>query len=770
MRIKTQLIVSMVILGAIFLIITASVITTNQQIDRMNRQEELANTIVRDAYELSYLSNDYLLHQENRQLVQWRSKFSSFSDDLTRLEPDTPEQQALVDNIRTNQGRINDVFNQVVTTIESPNDTLSKSADSEFIQVSWSRITVQNQGVIFDASQLSHVIHNESDKLQQNNTILIFALLLVLLAVLLFNFAFTSRRILTSLSNLQKGTQIIGSGNLDYAIDESSRDEIGELSHAFNQMTSSLKEVTASKTDLQKEVTERKRAEQSAKESLELYQTLAESAKDIIFICDPRGNLQYFNKNGALVFGSSVDDLIGKNLEQVFPPETAREQKKQLGRVLESKKPLFAEINIHLPTLDLWLDVQLIPLFTAQGIIRSVMGVARDITTRKQAEEKLTESIERFNNVARATNDVVWDWDLTTDLLWWNEAIYTVFGYQYGEIEETIESWYTRIYPEDRDPIAASIHAVIDSGGKSWSGEYRFRKADSSYASVLDRGFVIHDSAGKAVRMVGAMLDVTRRKRAEEELKNYSEKLEVMVAERTRELREAQEQLVKKEKLAVLGKLSGGVGHELRNPLGAIKNVAYFLTLALEKPDEDVREMIEILNKEVNRSEDIISSLLDFARPKAAVFTEVEIRNVMTETLRRFPVPQNITLVNNQSSTLPAIQADANQLIQIFGNLFTNAYQAMPEGGILTITSEAYMPGWLAVSVADTGTGVSDENMKKLFEPLFTTKAKGIGLGLVVIKAITEVHGGRIEVKSEAGKGAVFTVILPIHGKECGEK
>jgi HAMP domain-containing protein len=279
MRIKTQLIVSMVILGAIFLIITASVITTNQQIDRMNRQEELANTIVRDAYELSYLSNDYLLHQENRQLVQWRSKFSSFSDDLTRLEPDTPEQQALVDNIRTNQGRINDVFNQVVTTIESPNDTLSKSADSEFIQVSWSRITVQNQGVIFDASQLSHVIHNESDKLQQNNTILIFALLLVLLAVLLFNFAFTSRRILTSLSNLQKGTQIIGSGNLDYAIDESSRDEIGELSHAFNQMTSSLKEVTASKTDLQKEVTERKRAEQSAKESLELYQTLAESAK-----------------------------------------------------------------------------------------------------------------------------------------------------------------------------------------------------------------------------------------------------------------------------------------------------------------------------------------------------------------------------------------------------------------------------------------------------------------------------------------------------------
>jgi hypothetical protein len=113
MRIKTQLIVSMVILGAIFLIITASVISTNQQIERMNRQEELANNIVRDTYELSYLSNDYLLYQENRQLVQWRSKFSSFSEELTQLKPATPEQQALVDNIRTNQGRINDVFNRI---------------------------------------------------------------------------------------------------------------------------------------------------------------------------------------------------------------------------------------------------------------------------------------------------------------------------------------------------------------------------------------------------------------------------------------------------------------------------------------------------------------------------------------------------------------------------------------------------------------------------------------------------------------------------------
>jgi nitrate/nitrite-specific signal transduction histidine kinase len=293
----------MVVLGIVFVIISASVISTNQQIDRMNRQEDLANNIVRGSYELSHLSNDYLLNQEKRQLTQWKSKFSSFSDNLAQLNPSTPEQQTLVDNIRTNQRRLNDVFRQVVSTIESPNDTQSKSADSEFIQVSWSRIGVQNQGIIFDASRLSQMFHNESDKLQQNNTLLTYASLVILLLVLLFNFVFTSRRILRSLSNLQEGTKIIGSGNLDYAIDESSKDEIGDLSHAFNQMTSNLKGVTASKSDLEREIDERKRAEQSAKESLELYQTLSESAKDIIFICDPAGNLHYFNKNGAAVFG-----------------------------------------------------------------------------------------------------------------------------------------------------------------------------------------------------------------------------------------------------------------------------------------------------------------------------------------------------------------------------------------------------------------------------------------------------------------------------------
>jgi PAS domain S-box-containing protein len=131
------------------------------------------------------------------------------------------------------------------------------------------------------------------------------------------------------------------------------------------------------------------------------------------------------------------------------------------------------------------------------------------------AHEALRESAERFKIVARATNDTVWDWDLATNALWWNEGMCTVFGYSAEEIEPTIDSWSQRLHPDDLDMVVSSIHALIDSGGQFWSSEYRFRRADRSYAYVLDRGFVMRDEQGKALCMIGAMLDVSERKRAE---------------------------------------------------------------------------------------------------------------------------------------------------------------------------------------------------------------------------------------------------------------
>ena len=220
-----------------------------------------------------------------------------------------------------------------------------------------------------------------------------------------------------------------------------------------------------------------------------------------------------------------------------------------------------------------------------------------------------------------------------------------------------------------------------------------------------------------------------------------------------KERKEMQQRLLRSEKLAVLGQLAGGVGHELRNPLGAIKNAAYFLNMALEKPEPEVKETLEILEQEVASSERIISSLLGFARPKPPTLRKVDINSIIQEALSRASVPENVEAVSQLDKTVPTILADPDQLGQVFGNIILNAVQAMPEGGKLTIKSEVPAPEWVNISFTDTGIGIPKENLTKLFEPLFTTKAKGIGLGLAVTKTLVEGLGGTIEAQSEVGKG-----------------
>jgi signal transduction histidine kinase len=139
----------------------------------------------------------------------------------------------------------------------------------------------------------------------------------------------------------------------------------------------------------------------------------------------------------------------------------------------------------------------------------------------------------------------------------------------------------------------------------------------------------------------------------------------------------------------------------------------------------------------------------------------VNINDVVQEALSRIAVPENVEVVSQLDEALPIILADPDQLVQVFGNIILNAVQAMAEGGRLVLRSEVESPEWVAVSFTDTGAGISEENLDKLFEPLFTTKAKGVGLGLAVVKSLVEGHRGNIKVQSEVGKGSTFTVRLP---------
>jgi PAS domain S-box-containing protein len=264
--------------------------------------------------------------------------------------------------------------------------------------------------------------------------------------------------------------------------------------------------------------------------------------------------------------------------------------------------------------------------------------------------------------------------------------------------------------------------------------------------------------------------ELTERKRIEQEILQLNASLEQRVEERTHELRETQEQLVRKEKLAILGLLAGSVGHELRNPLGVINTSIYYLDLVQPQVDEKIKKHHAMIEQEVRNADKIITDLLDFARNITAEQELVSVPDLVQRTLERFPVPATVKLTLNLPADLPQVFVDPRQMGQVLSNLTTNACQAMSDVGQLTISARLQDPvpaqglkkKMVVLSIKDTGSGITAENMKKIFEPLFTTKTKGIGLGLAVSRKLIEANRGRIEVESEPGQGCMFRLYLPV--------
>ncbi|MCX6029671.1 MAG: PAS domain S-box protein, partial [Chloroflexi bacterium] len=536
---------------------------------------------------------------------------------------------------------------------------------------------------------------------------------------------------------------------------------------------------------IDRDITARKRAEAlqnavyhiaQASELVESLSALLAQIQCIISEVMPAENFYfalYDQARNRLSFPYSIDEV-----DESYSGEEIEAGRGLTAYVLRTGKSLLCTESIHeklvqqgeieligVPSL-IWLGVPLIVHSKVIGVmvvqhysnphaygereqrvlefVSSQVAMAID---RKQAEEALRESEERYQFANRATFNAIWDWNLQTNALWWNENFQTHFGYCAEEIEPGIESWTNRIHPEDLARVEAGIHAAIDSGQQSWSDHYRFRRKDGTDAEIDDRGYISREASGKPVRMIGAMQDITERKQAEQR---------------------AFELALERERMALLSKFVQDASHEFRTPL-AIMQANLYLLERIEDPAKRQRKLAQ-MGEQVTGITRLVDLLAEITRLDSGVpFTTQPadlngLIGAVAAKLQAQAAAKGLTLHLELASDLPPVSADGNRLGEALHELLNNAVRYTPVGGHITVRSASDADG-VTVEVQDSGPGIAADMLPRIFERFYRQDVAhttpGFGLGLPIARAIVERHGGRLEVESQPGAGSVFRIVLP---------
>jgi two-component system, NtrC family, sensor kinase len=466
----------------------------------------------------------------------------------------------------------------------------------------------------------------------------------------------------------------------------------------------------------------------------------------------------------------------------------------QVYRVLGGETPPPLEHRIYHKNGNLrWIRNTLVPHLDEQRQVVAYDGLISDITEQKEAEMALQASQERLALVIRGSTDGIWDWDLITDQVYYSPRWKSMLGYAEDEIENHFSAWKGLLHPEDRERALAHLQAYLDGKSAGFELEHRLRHKDGSYRWILARGVLLCDGQGRPMRMAGSHMDLTDRKRAEEnlqranlELARGEEALRKTVAELQmahEELKVTQRQLIQAARLESVGTLVAGVAHEVKNPLQTILMGLDYLAKNVIVRNATVTSVLTDMREAVNRAKIIVHELLQLSAAVPIEMRAEDFNQVVENSLLLVEYELDharINVVKNLARSLPPVQLNRSKIQQVFVNVLINAIQAMPEGGQLTVSTR--VESWsgaasgdknmaatgpvvqnaVVVDVEDTGVGIPEENLVKVFDPFFTTKpvGTGTGLGLSVAKKIMDLHGGTIELRNVPGGGVMVTLRL----------
>jgi PAS domain S-box-containing protein len=505
-----------------------------------------------------------------------------------------------------------------------------------------------------------------------------------------------------------------------------------------------------------KDLSERKKSDLKTKEAEQRYHALFNQSPLGVLIVDPKttGFIE-FNDVAHQQLGYSREEFEKLTLLDIEAKESEDEVKSHIAKMLKDGRE---EFETEHQTKDCSIKNILVSTRAIEVKNKKLLHcIFHDITEIRITQKSLLESETQYRNLVELAQEGVWVFNSDYVTTFVNPRMAQMLGYVQSEMlgKRVFEFLAENVVEQAEDFLGKN------ESGLNGTFEYEITRKDGSriFASIV--ASQINDDQGIYCGTLALVADVTLRKEMEKKLEKYSKNLEEIVQQKTRQLAEAQAQIIKSERLTAIGELAGMIGHDLRNPLAGIKNASYYLKKKeTQGLSTQSKEMLEIIDRCVGHSNKIINDLLDYSREIRLELKQTSIDSLLTQALELVQIPKKVTVVK-QVTDISKLKADPDKLERVFINLVKNAVDAMPEGGSISIIGKEEN-NHLELSFTDTGMGIPDEALPKLFSPLSTTKAQGMGFGLAICKRIVEAHGGTISFKTAKGKGTTFTVTLPI--------
>ena len=502
-------------------------------------------------------------------------------------------------------------------------------------------------------------------------------------------------------------------------------------------------------------IEERVTGENELQESESRFQFVADAAPVLIWMAGVDKLCTFFNKPWLQFTGRSMEQELGNGWAEGVHEDDLERCLRVYTSAFDARQPFVIQYRLRRDDGEYrWISDQGVPRYDAQETFAGYIGSCVDVTELMTKDEALRQSEERMRLAAAAVNLGIWEWHLATNEIWATNARRAVLGWpSTGKV--TFEDFISRVDPEDRSRIQQTINDAV-SGGKDFESEYRLVLPDGIVRWMSTRGSIQFDNAGKASRLLGISIDITGRKQAE------------LDAQRDRA------QLSHLSRVALMGEMSASIAHELNQPLSGILSNAAAGQRFIDRGDVDLREVRELLGDIVSdgrRASDVVRGIRGMVKKGQLARRSVNLNEVVMDAWRMASpdaLLHSCQLETSLDPNLPAIEGDPVQLQQVLLNLAINAFDAMRDTPAskrrVLIATQSNGDDMVRTSVRDHGVGISEEMQHRVFDPFFSTKTEGLGMGLAIVRSIVESHGGTITAENADGGGTRFEFVLPVNG------